>query len=678
VVIGNGAATLGEDGWWRLARTAPLATYFVTVCAGPYLTRSQSHDGIPLFLHARQSLSRPLDCAAEELFEVTRSCFDAFHDLFGIRYPFGEYHQVFVPEFNAGAMENPGCVTLRDQMLHRGAVTPEERMQRAVTVAHEMAHMWFGDLVTMRWWDDLWLNESFAEYLGHRVCVAATEFTDAWTDFSISRKAWGYAAERMPSTHPVAGGSAPDAAGALLDFDGISYAKGAAALRQLIAYLGDDAFVRGVRAYVRGARFGNATLADFLAAIEQAGGVDLGPWAQAWLATAGVDTLSVEVGAESGRVGRAVLRREPPAGGPAWRPHALDVAGYSGGRRLWQVDARVEGLSAPLSQLVGAPAATVVVPNAGDLTWARVRLSPETVAALPAELPLIADDGVRAVLWLALIDGMAHAEVDPRDVLRVFGAAWPREHNASLVGRVAAMTLGRLVPAYLLPAEQEAAVEVVARAAGQLAEAAEPGSWQHLAGLRRLAETTRDQELLRRWAAGQDLPATLTDDDDFRWVCVRALARRGWADEALIASTLAADGTLTGHWNALAAQASRPDPEAKARAWARLVSPDGVSNYERNHLAAGFWKADDLELVRPYARRYVLDVPALAGLVGEDALQRVAANAFPAALVEEPTAALVREALNRTDLSAAVRRAMVDGLAELEQALASQRRFGPR
>jgi aminopeptidase N len=251
IVLGNGAATRTGEGSWVLATTKPLATYFFTMCAGPYVSVTALHDGIPLGIHARASLREPLERQAEQMLTITRQSFDYYHGLFGIRYPFGEYHQVCVPEFNAGAMENPGCVTLRDQYVFRGATTHDEVLTRSGTISHEMAHMWFGDLVTMQWWDDLWLNESFAEYMSHRTLCEATEFTDAWVDSSMARKPWGYAAERMPSTHPVAGSPAPDAQSALQNFDGISYAKGAATLRQLIAHIGDAAFISGVAEYLR-------------------------------------------------------------------------------------------------------------------------------------------------------------------------------------------------------------------------------------------------------------------------------------------------------------------------------------------------------------------------------------------------------------------------------------------
>ncbi|MDQ1745311.1 MAG: aminopeptidase, partial [Pseudonocardiales bacterium] len=303
-VIGNGSATRLAPGSWRLAGTRPLATYFVTLIAGPYASIIAEHDGIALGLHARASLAPYLRAEAPELLGLTTAALDRYHELFGIRYPFGEYHQAFVPDFNAGAMENPGCVTLRDQFLYRSAATRGQRTDRASTIAHEMAHMWFGDLVTMRWWDDLWLNESFAEYMGYRVCAAMTGKQSglaelAWIEFGLHRKDWGRVADQAPSNHPVAGNGSEDAAAALADFDGISYAKGASVLKQLAAHLGDEVFFAGLRRHFERHRFGNAEFADLISAWTDAGAVDLERWAEVWLRTSGLDTLSADQRAAS-------------------------------------------------------------------------------------------------------------------------------------------------------------------------------------------------------------------------------------------------------------------------------------------------------------------------------------------------------------------------------------------
>uniref|UniRef100_UPI001E33FC47 M1 family metallopeptidase n=1 Tax=Desertihabitans aurantiacus TaxID=2282477 RepID=UPI001E33FC47 len=331
-VLGNGPAVRTAPGRFTIEQPRPLATYFVTLVAGPWASVTAEHDGIVLGVHARASLGEHLRREAEDVLEVTRACFDEFHRLFGVRYPFGEYHQAFVPDFNAGAMENPGCVTFRDQMIFTGAAGEFERGARASTIAHEMAHQWFGDLVTMRWWDDLWLNESFAEYLGQRVTTEVTRY-DAWSEFGIIRKAWGSVADQGPSTHPVAGNGSADAAEALSQFDGISYAKGAALLRQLAARLGDDIFLDGLRDHFATHAYGNAELADLLASWERAGAVGLQEWQQAWLRTSGMDRLEV-VDADGARAVRAV----PPASGPSGRRHAVAVAALdASGRELARV-----------------------------------------------------------------------------------------------------------------------------------------------------------------------------------------------------------------------------------------------------------------------------------------------------------------------------------------------------
>jgi len=692
VVLGNGAATKGDDGSWTLATTKPLSTYFVTVCAGPYVSVTSEHDGIPLGLHARASLEEPLKRAADELFELTRQCFDYYHRLFGIRFPFGHYEQIFVPEFNAGAMENPGCVTFRDPLLYRGAATHDEILERANTIAHEMAHMWFGDLVTLRWWDDLWLNESFAEYMSHRTLVATTSFTDAWVDFGAARKAWGYAAERAPSTHPVAGSPAPDAETALQNFDGISYAKGASVLRQLIAYLGDEVFVAAVRAYLTEHAYGNAELADFLGAMEQASGKDLGAWADAWIRTADRDTLAVEAGSDEGvTLSTAVLLREVPDAYPADRPHLLDIAGYTAGELLWRVETVLDADDATLPELSGAAKPALLLPNAADLTWARVELDGETLDALAGELALVPEPETRAMVWNALVDGLACAEVDPRLVLDVFAAAWPLEDNSSIVTLVARQVSNRTIPAMLPPAEQPAARRMVAESAERRLERAEPGSSDALAAARHLAANTSDVALLRRWAnlsepgggmppPGSDssrpgLPAGLDADDEFRWVVLTALARHGAVADPELDEALAADPSMQGNLHALTARASRPTPEAKAWAWAELTGNRSRSNYELNALATGFWHAPDLNLVRDYVPRFFTDVPAMSAWVADDALFAVALLGYPAWVVEQETADRADEALERSDLSPAVRRAFVDAGSRLREALASRAAF---
>jgi aminopeptidase N len=676
IVLGNGAATRTGPGSWVLATTMPLATYFFTVCAGPYVSVTAVHDGIPLGIHARASLRDPLERQAEQMLTITAQSFDYYHSLFGIRYPFGEYHQVFVPEFNAGAMENPGCVTLRDQYVFRGAMTHDEVLTRSSTITHEMAHMWFGDLVTMQWWDDLWLNESFAEYMSHRTLSETTEFTDAWVDSSMARKPWGYAAERMPSTHPVAGSPAPDAQSALQNFDGISYAKGAATLRQLIAHIGDGMFISGVADYLRSHAYGNASLLDFLGAMERASGKDLQRWADAWLRTAGLDAISVETTSARGLITSAKVRRTPPQAFPADRPHSIDIAGFTAGTEVFRVAATLDQDETALPELAGKPNANMVIPNATDLTWATIKLDAATVAAAPAELSAVPQAQARAVVWTALIDGVALAEVDPRHLLAVLATSWAAESNQSIVNRVGLLMTQRIIPAFLPPDEQDDALAVIASAATSMLADAEAGSSRALLAARYVATTSADEDLLRRWAGGGRLPEGLQGDSDFRWVVLGNLARRGAIGSAGLHVALEQDRTMAGNLKWLQAKASEPDPAAKVWAWEQLTGEHGRSNYELNALAAGFWHASDQDVLRPYVDRYFSDVPALSSRVGEDALARVAALAYPASLVETSTAEQSAAALGCTTLTASVRRAIVDADSQLREALASRVAFG--
>jgi aminopeptidase N len=667
IIVGNGAATQVGDGEWELAATAPISTYLFTVCGGPFVSVRDSHDGIPLGLHARASMRAELERWAPQIFEVTKQSFDAYHALFGIRYPFGDYHQVFVPDFNAIAMENPGCITLRDSLLYRGTATPDEVLRRSRTVCHEMAHMWFGDLVTMRWWDDLWLNESFAEYLAHRVLTGATEFADAWVDFGILRKPWGYAAERAPSAHPVAGAPALTAEDALSDFDGISYAKGATAIRQLIAYVGDEAFIAGVSAYLRDKAFGNGTFAEFLAAIEAASGQDLGDWARAWLLTTGRDTLRVEADG----VG-AVLARVSPAAYPSCRPHVLDVGVYAADAPPQVTRARVEGDRTDLPELRIGGVNRIVLPNSSDLTWASVDFDEATLGALPGRLGELTDPLVRSVCWQALDDGVARGVVDPRIYFDAVARSWPLETHPALFANVAddsLVMLSRFIPDEVRPAMRAD----LAQTAATVVEKEPAGSPRATIAARVIARTSTDESLLRSWLTAG--PPWLRDDTDFHWMVVGNLAALGVLNESELAAAEAADPTVSGHLAGLLARASVPTPEAKAWAFEQLTSPTaGHSNHALIELARGLWRSPSRPLVRPFVGPFLDAIPQMTGWVGDDALTKVVRFGFPF-VVEAQTIELVDAALARDDLTAGVRRAFVEWSWPVREALASRRRW---
>ncbi len=460
----------------------------------------------------------------------------------------------------------------------------------------------------------------------------------------------------------------PDAITALASFDGISYAKGASVLRQLIAHIGDDAFVAGVAAYLRDHAFGNGELAEFVAAMEHASGRDLDDWVRGWLLTAGADTIAVEPG--------GVLTRRTPADHPADRSHTLDVAGFTGGDEVFRVGATIAGARTEVPALAAAPAASIVVPNAADLTWATVTLAPATIDALVDGLADVPDSTAREVLWTSLLGGVFRAEVDPRTLLDVVAAAFPREDDDTILTQVGRMVIDRVIPWFLPPPEQDAATARVAEAAEARLATATPATGVALVAARVVARTTADERRLRAWIAGEGLPVGIEGDDDFRWLLVRNLAERGLLGADEIEERRAADPTLTGHLAALGARAALPTPEAKAAAWRSLAEERTLSNYEALAVAGGFWAARDAGLVRPYAARYPDAVASMAQWMSDDALERVAMVAFPAALVEPETAEIAARALARDDLTPGVRHSIVDADHRLREALASRERFG--
>jgi aminopeptidase N len=664
-VLGNGAATRTEPGRWRLATTKPLSTYFVTLVAGPYHSVRAEHDGIPLGLHVSQSLAQHLDRDAEEILRVTGQALDEYHRLFGIRYAFGEYHQAFVPEFNAGAMENPGCVTFRDQLIFRGPVTDGERSNRARTIVHEMAHQWFGDLVTMRWWDDLWLNESFAEYMAYRVCEAATDVADSWADFAFVRKRWGMDADQRPSTHPVAGNGAADAASALNDFDGISYAKGAAALKQLNAYLGDDVFLDGVRRHLHEHSLGNATLADLLAAWASAGAVDLEGWAGQWLRRPGIDTI------EAVRTdGATELRRTPPASFPAQRLHAFTVAAYgvTGAGPQCAVQLSDDRMTIGLNADEVFP---VLVPDAYDDTWAKVRLDPSSMAALPAVLPRIDNVVTRAVVWNAVRSAVDDAQLSPLTMLDVLEAALPDETEDVALTSLLDWTVRSLRGRYL---GLHQAGQRVADLATTCLAGAGPGSSIQLAAARAVAGSGTDADLLRSWLEGAAAPDGLVLDLDLQWALLARLCVLGAAGSDAIEQQLRTDRSTKGSVHAARCRASLPDEDAKATAW-RLISEDpAVSNYELYATCQGFWHPEHDAVTTAFVPRYFSEVPVTTRFRSGWVVGESARRAFPAYAVSPATLHLAHAALAEP-IDSGVARSIADGADDLRRAVTVRAAF---
>ena len=488
---------------WHFPPTPVMSSYVTAIVAGPYHEVTTEHDGIPLGIYCRQSLAEYLD--PEEIFEVTRQGFDFYHAAFGVRYAFGKYDQVFVPEFKAGAMENAGCVTFLEDYVFRSRVTDFAREARASTILHEMAHMWFGDLVTMRWWDDLWLNESFATWASAVAQAEATRWTAAWTTFCHMEKAWAYQQDQLPSTHPIAA-DIPDIAAVEVNFDGITYAKGASVLKQLVAYVGQDAFLSAVRSYFGAHAHGNATLADLLAALEQASGRDLGPWSKAWLETAGVNTLRPEfsVGGDGRFTSFAVLQ-EAPASHPVLRPHRIAIGLYDlkdgeGLVRRHRVEADIAGDRTEIPELAGQQRPDLVLLNDDDLSYAKIRLDEQSMHTMVGHIGAFTDSLPAALCWAAAWDMCRDAELPARSYVTqvVEGAGSVADIS---VLQTLLRQAGAAARRYTDPAWREDGLRSMAAGLRILAEQAAPGSDRQLAFLQAfagVAVTPGDLALLAR------------------------------------------------------------------------------------------------------------------------------------------------------------------------------------
>ncbi|MGI8459097.1 MAG: aminopeptidase N [Propionibacteriaceae bacterium] len=650
---------------WRIVQPRPLSTYVVTLVAGPYATLATEHDGIPLVLHAPASLAAQLSEQAADIFTVTGQAFDYYHRVFGVRYPFGEYHQAFVPDFNAGAMENPGCVTLRAEYVHRGRATETERATRAGVIAHELAHQWFGDLVTMRWWDDLWLNESFADYLSHRACAEATRY-DLWTQFGVADKDWGYVADQSPSTHAVAGNGVADAASALADFDGISYAKGAALLRQLAGLVGDDVFFSGLHAYFQTHAYGNATLADLMAAWTRAGAERLDEWATGWLQTPGVDTLAAEV-----VDGGVVLVRYPSTTHPARRTHAVTLAALDQrGAELARTAAVVVDRTDPWEPPVGT---RLIVPDADDETWAKIRFA-DGWAPLTPLVVAIEHPATRVVVANSVRDGVRDAELDTEIALTLLLDLVAGDHSDETVSRLLAFAQDVVAEQFSPPSSRAARRGQVQAVACDLLAAATPGSDRQLTAFRAAVRSADDAELLGSWVDGSALPAGLELDPDLRWSLVTRLSgRTGDADS--IERALVADSSAAGRLHATRARAGLPDATAKAAAWRVITEPSSLGAPEIYAAAEGFFAADQLALTEPYVQRYFAEIGLTASFRAGWVLGETAGKAFPASHVEHRTLGAATALLGDAALAPPVRRAVVDRADRLRRALLSIERF---
>ena len=609
----------------EFAPTPPISSYITAVAAGPYarVDGEWRRDGqtVALRVFARRSLAQHLE--SDEILEVTRQGLDFFTDAFAYPYPWGKYDQLFVPEYNLGAMENPGLVTFTEGYLSRGAATDAQRAARTNTILHEMAHMWFGDLVTMRWWDDLWLKESFADYMGSHASAAATRFTDAWVKFAANRKAWAYQQDQLPTTHPIVA-DITDLEAAKLNFDGITYAKGAAVLKQLVAFVGEDAFFEGARRYFAAHAFGNTTLDDLLAQLSAVSGRDMREWSRAWLETTGMSTLALEMADDAGG-GSTLVQTDP-------RPHRLRVGIY---RRVDGRIVRHDQIPLDISEErmpIRIPDADLILLNDDDLTYAKARLDERSLATAEESLSDIEDPLARALVWSSLWNATRDGELDPARYLAVVRRHAPREPNVGLLTGILA-NAGFAVRNFFADARRAREQRSWTEAAAQALREAEAGSDAQLSWARALATASAYDDVqsteVKALLAGA-VPEGLVVDPDLRWQLLTALVATGHAGADDVAAEMQRDDTGTGRTAARRALASRPDAAVRDAAWHAAWTDLSLSNDHLDAEIAGFRSGGRRDLIARFDAEYFARIGEAWSSRSIELASRLVIGLFPA------------------------------------------------
>ncbi|WP_335978036.1 aminopeptidase N [Streptomyces sp. CA2R106] len=677
-----------EDGVWVFEPTPRISSYVTALIVGPYASVHSTWEGagrsVPLGVYCRPSLVEHLD--AEEIFAVTRQGFDWFHDKFAHPYPFAKYDQLFVPEFNAGAMENAGAVTIRDQYVFRSKVTDSAYEVRGETILHELAHMWFGDLVTMEWWNDLWLNESFATYtsIACQAHAPGSKWPHSWTTFANSMKTWAYRQDQLPSTHPIMA-EINDLEDVLVNFDGITYAKGASVLKQLVAYVGMDAFFAGVQQYFKRHAWGNTRLSDLLGALEETSGRDLKSWSKAWLETAGINVLrpEIEVGAD-GTVTSFAVRQEAPAlpagakGVPVLRPHRIAIGAYDLKDgvlvRTRRIELDVDGERTEVPELAGTARPDVFLLNDDDLSYAKIRLDEQSLAVVRDHVGDFTESLPRALVWAAAWDMTRDGELAARDYLELVLHGIGKESDIGVV-----QSLHRQVKlaldAYVAPGRREAEVARWTQAALEHLQAADAGSDHQLAWARAFAGTARTPEqldILQGLLDGTRSYDGLAVDTELRWALLIRLAATGRAGADAIDAELVRDPTSAGEQHAAAARAARPDAANKAEVWTSVVDEDKLPNAVQEAVIGGFVQSDQRELLAPYAERYFASVKSVWDSRSYEMAQQIVTGLYPSLQISRQTLDATDAWLASAEPVPALRRLVVESRSGVERALKAQ------
>ncbi|MFI9779033.1 aminopeptidase N [Streptomyces sp. NPDC051956] len=691
-VISNSPSPEPKDDVWHFEPTPRISTYITALIVGPYHSVHSSYEGpggqsVPLGIYCRPSLAEFLD--SDAIFEVTRQGFDWFQEKFDYAYPFAKYDQLFVPEFNAGAMENAGAVTIRDQYVFRSKVTDAAYEVRAETILHELAHMWFGDLVTMEWWNDLWLNESFATYtsIACQAYSPDSRWPHSWTTFANSMKTWAYRQDQLPSTHPIMA-EIRDLDDVLVNFDGITYAKGASVLKQLVAYVGMDEFFQGVQAYFKRHAYGNTRLSDLLGALEETSGRDLTAWAKAWLQTAGINILRPQIETDAnGVITSFAIQQEAPAlpagakGEPTLRPHRIAIGLYDldddSGKlvRVERVELDVTATElTQVPQLAGKRRPAVILLNDDDLSYAKVRLDEESLAFVTEHLGDFESSLPRALCWASAWDMTRDAELPTSAYLELVLSGIGKETDIGVVQSLHRQ-VKLAIDLYAAPVGRDGALASWTEATLAHLRAAEAGSDHQLAWARAFAATARTPEqldLLEALLEGTQTIEGLAVDTELRWAFVERLAAVGRYDEPEIAAEYERDRTAAGERHAATARAARPTAEAKAEAWASVVESDKLPNAVQEAVIAGFVQTDQRDLLAPYTEKYFAAVKDVWESRSHEMAQQVAIGLYPAIQISQPTLDATESWLTTAEPNAALRRLVSESRAGVERALRAQ------
>jgi aminopeptidase N len=665
---------------WSFPESKRMSTYVTALIAGEYHEHLDSYDGkngpISLGHYCRQALVEHLD--TDELLLMTKQGFEFFEEAFDFPYPFEKYDQLYVPEYNAGAMENAGAVTLRDEYLPRSRQDSAFYEFRCSVILHEMAHMWFGDLVTMRWWDDLWLNESFAEWACYHAAVENTAYTESWTGFTNARKNWALRQDQLPSTHPIAADNY-DLRAVEVNFDGITYAKGASVLKQLVAWVGIDEFMSGLRQYFKDHAYANAEFVDLLTALEKASRRELDAWAKEWLQTSGVNTLSPEFELTSDGCYASFGVRQIAAGeNPTLRRHRLGIGlydeqdGHLVRRRNLEID--VDGELTSVDELVGERQPDLLLLNDGDLTYAKIRLDERSLSTVVHGLRKLDDSLARALCWGAAWDMTRDAEMAATDYVTLVLQNIGSETDAFGIRAIPGYA-GLAVNLYSDPAKRTELRTVWESGLRDLLHAAEPGSNAQLIFTRLYSGSLVSDEGKAEVAGLLDGTVTvegLEIDTDLRWVLLVGLAKCGAVGDAEIDAELERDPTISGQENAAAARASRPDAAAKAAAWTELVANPDVPNETHRSIAETFMRYGQEELLAPYVEKYLEAADTAWEEMGTHMASNLLEDAFPLPLGSPELVERIERWLDESPATPAAKRYVREGRADVVRALAAQ------